>query len=133
MVRAVERFHELHPEVALEINVTGHPYSFVADRAAVPPKPQGHWSVVPVGSAAVYPAGTPCALRDAAACEAIAAAGARWRMGCQMAVAKNHPKAVRDTGLLAEARKSGSLVGWRKSVQEVIQVSGDAKLKAPRS
>ena len=49
----------------------------VADRAAVPPKPQGHWSVVPVGSAAVYPAGTPCALRDAAACEAIAAARAR--------------------------------------------------------
>jgi len=33
MLNAVQRFHEQHPEIALEINVTRHPYSFVGDRA----------------------------------------------------------------------------------------------------
>jgi predicted DsbA family dithiol-disulfide isomerase len=33
MVHAVERFHDLHPEIALSVNVTRHPYSFVGDRA----------------------------------------------------------------------------------------------------
>jgi len=32
MANAVRIFHELHPEFALEINVTRHPYSFVGDR-----------------------------------------------------------------------------------------------------
>lgn len=37
MLRAVDEFHALHPDVALEVNVTRHPYSFVGDR---PPQPQ---------------------------------------------------------------------------------------------
>ena len=36
--RAVEAFHERHPDRALEINVTRHPYSFVGDRPAQPQK-----------------------------------------------------------------------------------------------
>jgi len=36
MAKAIERFHELHPETALLINVTRHPYSFVGDRPAQP-------------------------------------------------------------------------------------------------
>lgn len=38
MAHAVERFHERHPEVALTINVTRHPYSFVGDRKPQPMK-----------------------------------------------------------------------------------------------
>ena len=38
MARAVEAFHERHPDRALEINVTRHPYSFVGDRPAQPQK-----------------------------------------------------------------------------------------------
>ena len=38
MARAVEAFHARHPDVALEINVTRHPYSFVGDRPAQPQK-----------------------------------------------------------------------------------------------
>ena len=34
MLHAVEKFHELHPDFALELNVTRHPYSFVGDRPA---------------------------------------------------------------------------------------------------
>jgi len=32
MVQAIQSFHERHPDVALSINVTRHPYSFVGDR-----------------------------------------------------------------------------------------------------
>ena len=34
MAHAIEAFHARHPGVALEINVTRHPYSFVGDRPA---------------------------------------------------------------------------------------------------
>ena len=33
MVNAIESFHERHPDLALIVNVTRHPYSFVGDRA----------------------------------------------------------------------------------------------------
>ena len=33
MVNAIESFHERHPDLALVVNVTRHPYSFVGDRA----------------------------------------------------------------------------------------------------
>jgi len=36
MLHAVQRFHALHPEVALAVNVTRHPYSFVGDRKPQP-------------------------------------------------------------------------------------------------
>jgi len=36
MLHAIERFHERHPEAALAINVTRHPYSFVGDREPQP-------------------------------------------------------------------------------------------------
>ena len=36
MARAVSRFHALHPDLALEVNVTRYPYSFVGDRQAQP-------------------------------------------------------------------------------------------------
>lgn len=32
LVNAVEQFHAAHPDVALEINVTRHPYSFIGDQ-----------------------------------------------------------------------------------------------------
>ena len=31
VVHAIEAFHELHPETAVEVNVTRHPYSFLGD------------------------------------------------------------------------------------------------------
>ena len=34
MLAAIEAFHAEHPKLALEINVTRHPYSFVGDRSA---------------------------------------------------------------------------------------------------
>ena len=42
------------------------------DRAATPPKPAQSWSVVPGSAAALYPPGAGCALRNAAACAAVA-------------------------------------------------------------
>jgi hypothetical protein len=83
-------------------------------------------------AAAALPAGTKQSWSRS--CEAMAAGGARpCRIGCQTPVEKSHQKAPRDTGLLAEARKRGSLVGCTKSLHDVIHVSEDAKLKAPRS
>ena len=31
MLRAIDDFHAAHPDVALELNVTRHPYSFIGD------------------------------------------------------------------------------------------------------
>lgn len=36
MLAAIEAFHADHPKLALEVNVTRHPYSFVGDRPAQP-------------------------------------------------------------------------------------------------
>ena len=38
MSRAMQLFHERHPDVVLQVNVTRHPYSFVGDRSQQPQK-----------------------------------------------------------------------------------------------
>lgn len=48
MVHAVERFHELHPGIALSVNVTRHPYSFVGDR---PPQEMRQGELDGIGTA----------------------------------------------------------------------------------
>lgn len=49
MNRAIRQFHERHPDVALLVNVTRHPYSFVGDRA---PQPQKQGELDGIGTSA---------------------------------------------------------------------------------
>lgn len=49
MSRAIALFHQHHPEVTLQVNVTRHPYSFVGDRSSQPQK-QGELDGIGTGA-----------------------------------------------------------------------------------